>query len=70
MLEPVGENLSLHDSLQGLTVSKSDRALLIQEIGKLGNDAKGALPVLKKLKLDPDQLVRDAATKAIEFINE
>jgi HEAT repeat protein len=41
-----------------------------KELGKLGPDARAALPVLTKLKLDPDLQVREAATTAIELIKQ
>ena len=34
-------------------------------LGKMGSDANNALPELKRLKSDPDEYVRDAATEAI-----
>jgi HEAT repeat protein len=46
------------------------RAKAATELGKLGPDAKDALPVLTKLKLDPDKAVRDAAAAAIGLIKE
>jgi hypothetical protein len=56
-----------------LTVALADpswRANAAMELGKLGPDAKDALPTLTKLKLDPDQQVRQAATTAIDLIKQ
>jgi HEAT repeat protein len=44
------------------------RVQVINRLAKFGADAKPALPALKKLKLDSDVKVRDAASKAIEAI--
>jgi HEAT repeat protein len=46
------------------------RVLAATELGKLGADAKDAVPVLTKLKLDSDRAVRDAAAAAIELIKQ
>jgi hypothetical protein len=56
--------------IAGLSASKQDRPLLIQELGKLGPDAKAALPILQALKTDKDVAVRTAAAAAIEAIKE
>ena len=44
------------------------RALVIAALGNLGADAKAALPILKKLKLDRNQEVREAADTAVKKI--
>jgi hypothetical protein len=44
------------------------RAQAAKELGKLGADAKDALPVLTRLKLDSDRQVREAAGAAISQI--
>jgi ketosteroid isomerase-like protein len=46
------------------------RALIISEIGKLGADAKAALPLLMQLKTDPEEAVRNAVAEAIKAIKE
>jgi HEAT repeat protein len=56
--------------LAGLSASKYERALIIRELGKMGSDAKAALPVLMSLKTDSEKEVREAATAAIEAIKE
>jgi hypothetical protein len=48
----------------------SCRAQVITELGKLGPDAKAALPILTKLKLDADQQVREATATAIPLIEQ
>ncbi len=55
---------------EGLAVAKFYRALFVAEIGKLGVDARPALPLIMKLKLDPDLTVREAAGAAVEAIRE
>lgn len=49
-------------------VDPRHRVLIIQRLAKFAGEAKPALPLLTKLKLDSDAAVRDAATKAIETI--
>jgi hypothetical protein len=44
------------------------RAQAATELGKLGPDAKDAVPLLTKLKLDPDKEVRDVAAAALDQI--
>ncbi len=44
------------------------RVTAVEKLGKIGADAKPALPTLTMLKLDSDTKVREAATKAIEAI--
>jgi HEAT repeat protein len=46
------------------------RAQAVTALGKMGPDAKDALPVLTKLKLDGDKAVREAAAAAVELIKE
>jgi HEAT repeat protein len=46
------------------------RAQAAHELGKLGPDAKDAVPVLTKLKLDPDREVRAAAAAALTLITD
>jgi HEAT repeat protein len=54
----------------GLAASRTDRPAIIAEIGKLGADAKGAIPTLQQLKTDKDAAVRAAAASALEAIRE
>jgi HEAT repeat protein len=42
--------------------------LAIQQIGLIGPDAKEAIPVLMKLKFDPDMMTREAAIDALKKI--
>ena len=56
--------------MSGLGASKVDRAVIINELAKLGTDAKGALPTLRTLKTDKEAAVRDAASAAIEAIKD
>lgn len=42
----------------------------IEALGELGPRAKEALPLLKKLKLDSEEKVRDAATASVERIDK
>lgn len=56
--------------LAGLAVSQKDRVLIINELAKMGTDAKAALPVLMKHKTDRDKNVREAATAAVDAINK
>lgn len=56
--------------LSGLAVSKSHRVVIIQELGKIGSDAKAALPALTALKSDGEKTVREAASAAIDAIKE
>jgi HEAT repeat protein len=44
------------------------RLIVVNRLGKLGADAKPALPALAKLKTDPNSEVRQAAARAIEDI--
>ena len=44
------------------------KLMAIQGLGDLGAVAKDALPILKKLKTDPEQMYRDAATEAVKKI--
>jgi HEAT repeat protein len=46
------------------------RAHMIGELAGLRGEAKAALPILNKLKLDPDAEVRKAATEAVDAIKE
>ena len=56
--------------MKGLSVSTADRSIIIVELGRLGADAKAAIPTLTRLKLDPDLAVRQAATNAIDAIKD
>ena len=56
--------------MSGLGASRNDRALIINDLAKLGTDAKAALPVLRNLKTDKEAAVREAASAAIEAIKE
>jgi HEAT repeat protein len=49
---------------------ESIRLKAAKELGKLGAGAKAALPLLTKLKSDPDARVREAAATAIEQISQ
>ena len=51
-----------------LSKSTAARAHVINELAKLGADAKAALPVLMALKTDKEEAVRAAATAAIDAI--
>jgi len=53
-----------------LQVGRAERALIIDEIGKLGADAKSAIPLLKTLKTDKDDAVRTAVTEALDAIKD
>jgi HEAT repeat protein len=46
------------------------RAQAATELGKVGPDAKEALPLLTRLKLDPDRAVRQSASTAIDLIKQ
>ena len=46
------------------------RIAALEALGGLGSSAKGAAPMLRRLKLDPDATVRDAATKALAKIEQ
>ena len=48
--------------------STGDRVIIILELGKLGMDAKGALPALKELKFSGIKAIRDAAERAMGAI--
>jgi HEAT repeat protein len=54
--------------MMALSKNMTERALIINELAKLGTDAKGALPVLMALKTDKEEAVRIAANNAIEAI--
>ena len=54
--------------MSALTRSTKARATVINELAKLGPDAKAAIPVLTALKTDKEEAVRVAATAAIEAI--
>ncbi len=61
------ENKAKYTALMMALPRKSNcRALIISEIAKLGADAKAALPILKSLKTDPEEAVRNAAIAAIK----
>ncbi|HYH68000.1 MAG TPA: HEAT repeat domain-containing protein [Urbifossiella sp.] len=58
-------------ALMRVVLSKSPaRATAIEELGKLGQDAKLAVPLLTRLKTDPDGAVREAVTAALGEINK
>lgn len=46
------------------------RIAALDALGGLGSSAKGAAPVLRRLKLDPDATVRQAATNALTKVEE
>ena len=50
--------------------NSDDRIFIIEELAKLGPDAKGAIPTLTKLKLDTNLTIRDSATRALDAINK
>ncbi len=54
---------------RGRTPDDQTRIAAAGVLGRFGPVAKEAIPALKKLKLDPDMQVRDAAAAAIERIN-
>ena len=54
--------------ITALSRSTKARATAINELAKLGPDAKAAIPVLTALKTDKEEAVRVAATAAIEAI--
>ena len=54
--------------MAALSRGTTERALIINEIAKLGADAKAALPTLMALKTDKEEAVRIAAAAAIEAI--
>jgi HEAT repeat protein len=56
--------------LAALAATKTDRLLIINELGKMGSDAKAALTVLMSLKTDSDKEVREAAAAAIAAIKQ
>ena len=56
--------------LAGFRATKFQRMFYIKELGKLGADAKEMLPVLMKLKFDPDNEVRTVAEAAIAAIKD
>jgi HEAT repeat protein len=63
------ENKEKYPALMtALSKNTTERALIINELAKLGTDAKGALPVLMALKTDKEEAVRIAANNAIEAI--
>jgi HEAT repeat protein len=63
------ENKEKYTALMAvLSKNTKERALIINEIAKLGADAKAALPTLMSLKTDKDEAVRIAANAAIEAI--
>ena len=63
------ENKEKYPALMtALSKNKTERALIIDQLAKLGSDAKGALPVLMSLKTDKEEAVRIAANAAIEAI--
>lgn len=65
------ENKDKYKALMtGLNATTRDGVLIIQTLGKLGSDAKGALPTLNKLKVNPNASIRQAAEEAIEAIKE
>jgi HEAT repeat protein len=67
------DNKSKYNALMtglGTATTSFDRVLCISEIGKLGSDAKAALPLLQRLKVDPDAEVRKAANLAIDQVKE
>lgn len=53
-----------------LAKNTTERAQIINEVAKLGADAKAALPILMALKADRDEAVRIAANAAIAAIKE
>lgn len=63
------ENKEKYPALMtALSKNVTERALIINELAKLGADAKAALPVLMALKTDKEEAVRTAANNAIEAI--
>ncbi|MEI7688024.1 MAG: HEAT repeat domain-containing protein [Planctomycetota bacterium] len=68
------ENKQKYDALDAAFsstgISTSDRVQIINEIAKLGADAKVGLPWLRKLRFDPNAEVRRAAELAVEAIRD
>ena len=62
------ETNSLVSSLIPALNDEQCRVQVVQLLGKVGPDAKKAVPILKKLRLDSSEAVRDAVTKALEKI--
>ena len=56
--------------IKSLSIMSASRAYIITELARLGPDAKDALPLLKSLKTDPEESVRNAASAALETIKE
>lgn len=56
--------------MSGLYATMTDSVLIIDELGRMGSDAKSALPTLMKLKFSQDKAIREAATAAIDSIKE
>jgi HEAT repeat protein len=56
--------------MAGIEKGMNYRAYMIVELGGLRGDAKAALPLLKKLKNDPDDEIRKAAADALDSIKE
>ena len=57
-------------ALIGALTDPECRAQAATALGHMGADAKEALPLLTKLKLDEDKAVREAAAAAINQISE
>ena len=72
-----GEAMALFNSLQvdkkkkcaaivlGISQTKVDKVMLINELGNLGDDASPAVKLLNQLKADRDPKVRTAAEAAL-----
>ena len=56
--------------MTALANNKTERHLIIDELAKLGKDAKAAVPTLKRLKTDSEEAVRKAAEAALVAISE
>jgi hypothetical protein len=65
-----GHQRQIKQSLVAALADTRLRAVAIRSLGKLGPNAKDQLATLKKLKFDPLEEVRQAATEAIERIQK
>ena len=61
---------ALGTALAKNTIPVATSVFIIQEVAKLGADAKAALPTLKSLKTHPEASIREAAANAVEKIKD
>jgi HEAT repeat protein len=69
-LEMKIDNKLLTKAIISATGDPICRIRAIEALGEMGPAAKEAVPALKKLKLDADEKVRDAATTALEKVEK